>query len=129
MLSLEKAASWAVSELLPAGTPGAEAHAARVRTLSKQISTWGSRAPKIRPSFAQLCADGSFIPFADIIKKSVPYCAEQLRAFEADPTPATAKALQRSVVLSSIAGDGRDPPPDPCRPPARPPRPPAAVPL
>ena len=76
----------------------------RFLLLSKQLQTWSTHAPKIRPTFEESVASGAFVALPDILRKTLPAIDAAVSAF--DPTSSeSALAVRDATVLSCVAGD------------------------
>ena len=128
-LALEKAAHWAVTELLPEAADGGAAYvgakpypilrpcfvgclltpsssfAERVKVLTRQLQTWHTKCPVLRPTFEEMKGAGTFIELPDLLAKTIPFSEDALDAFKASPSPETAVELRQACLLSCTAGD------------------------
>lgn len=108
--ALNKAAAFTLSTLEGDSvvTPAArEAYFSRLKLLAGQLQCWSTSAPRYKPTFAQLCESGTFVPLPDILGKSLPYITAGLAAAT---TPADSVAAAMKIrdlaVLAAVAGDG-----------------------
>ena len=77
----------------------------RLQLLGTQLTRWASKAPKNKPTFREMLADGSFVPLPEILAKTLPFIVAAAQAFDGT-SPSSAVAVRDAVVLAAVAGDG-----------------------
>ena len=77
----------------------------RLQLLGTQLTRWASKAPKNKPTFREMLADGSFVPLPEILTKTLPFIVAAAQAFDGT-SPSSAVAVRDAVVLAAVAGDG-----------------------
>jgi len=77
----------------------------RLQLLGTQLTRWASKAPKNKPTFREMLADGSFVPLPEILAKTLPSIVAAAQAFDGT-SPSSAVAVRDAVVLAAVAGDG-----------------------
>ena len=77
----------------------------RLQLLGTQLTRWASKAPKNKPTFREMLADGSFVPLPEILAKTLPFIVAAAQAFDGTSS-SSAVAVRDAVVLAAVAGDG-----------------------
>jgi len=96
--------SFVLSELLAGDHDAAASYRESFVLLSKQLQAWCTQDPKIKPTFEESVASGSFVRLPDILNKTLPAIEEAVAAFDV-ASPESAIAVRDAVLLACVAGD------------------------